>query len=45
MSTVVDLTRQRPDGSTHVIHNESQMTYLGADCGDLKPASILSEIR
>jgi len=37
MTTKTDLTTQDPQGATHQMHNESEMKYLGADCGDIKP--------
>ena len=40
-TTTVDVTTRKADGSMHVMHNESQMTYLGSECGDVKPFSVL----
>ena len=37
ISTVVDATIHKASGETHVMHNESEMKFLGADCGDVKP--------
>jgi len=33
----VDMTTHSANGTTHIMHNESEMHYLGADCGDVKP--------
>jgi Protein of unknown function (DUF3617) len=30
-----DITTRAADGSTHTLHNETQMQYVGADCGTL----------
>jgi hypothetical protein len=35
--TQVDMTSTSANGKTRVTHNESEMRYLGADCGDVKP--------
>lgn len=32
-----DVVTRAADGSTHTLHNESQMQYLSADCGKLPP--------
>jgi hypothetical protein len=32
-----DMTMHTANGATHVMHSESEMRYLGADCGDVKP--------
>ena len=37
VDTHTDLTSRGPDGATHVMQNDSQMRYLSADCGALKP--------
>jgi hypothetical protein len=37
IATVVDTTIHRANGETHVMHSESEMKFLGADCGDVKP--------
>jgi hypothetical protein len=37
IATVVDTTVKRANGETHAIHSESEMKFLGADCGDVKP--------
>ena len=37
ITTVADMTSTTANGATHVMHNESEMHFLGADCGDLKP--------
>jgi hypothetical protein len=33
----VDMTTTQPSGQTRIFHNESEMRYLGPDCGDIKP--------
>lgn len=35
---IVDMTSERA-GQTHQMHSESEMHYLGADCGDIKPVA------
>ena len=37
LTSIFDGTNTR-NGTAHTIHSETQMTYLGADCGNLKPA-------
>ena len=37
ITTVADMTSTTPNGASHVMHNESEMHFLGADCGDVKP--------
>ena len=37
LSNRVDMTTTQPSGQTRNIHNESEMRYLGPDCGDVKP--------
>jgi hypothetical protein len=37
ITTQVDMTTQTPGGPAHVMHNESEMHFIGADCGDVKP--------
>jgi hypothetical protein len=32
-----DITTRAADGSTHTLHNETRMQYVGADCGGLQP--------
>jgi hypothetical protein len=32
-----DITTRAADGSMHTTHNETQMHYVGADCGALQP--------
>lgn len=34
----VDMTTQGAGGQTHTMHIESEMRYIGADCGSIKPA-------
>jgi hypothetical protein len=31
------MTTTQPSGQTRNIHSESEMHYLGPDCGDIKP--------
>jgi hypothetical protein len=33
----IDITTSESSGQTRTMHNESEMHYLGADCGDVKP--------
>ena len=37
ITTRVDVTTRTASGATHVIHSESELKYLGPDCGDVKP--------
>jgi hypothetical protein len=37
ISAQSDVTTRAADGVTHTLHNETQMQYLGADCGKLLP--------
>ena len=37
--TTVDMTTTKAGGETHVMHNESEMKFLGADCGDVQPVA------
>jgi len=37
ISAQSDVTTRAVDGSTHTLHNETQMQYVGADCGKLAP--------
>jgi hypothetical protein len=37
ITTKSDITTHAADGSTHVLHNETQMQYVSADCGDVRP--------
>lgn len=39
VTNAVDMTRTDANGKTQVIHAESEMHYLGSDCGDVKPIS------
>ena len=36
VSSSMDMTIAKPSGETRVIHTESAMKFLGADCGDVK---------
>jgi hypothetical protein len=36
----VDVTTRRAKGEAHVMHSETEMKFLGADCGDVKPISV-----
>jgi len=40
ITTQVDMTITKANGESHVMHNETEMRYLGADCGDVKPLSV-----
>jgi len=40
ISTRVDVTTQRGKGETHKVHSESEMKFLGSDCGDIKPIQL-----
>ncbi len=37
ITSQVDMTTRTAGGQTHVIHSESEMRYLGPDCGNVKP--------
>lgn len=37
ITSQADVTTTATDGSVHSMHNETQMQYLSADCGDLHP--------
>lgn len=37
ITTRTDVTTHTPSGATHLMQNETQMKYLGPDCGDVKP--------
>jgi hypothetical protein len=37
IATQVDLTTHSASGETHVMHNETEMKFIGTDCGDVKP--------
>jgi hypothetical protein len=39
--TRTDVTRTEANGTRHVMHTESEITYLGADCGEVKPADAM----
>jgi hypothetical protein len=41
ISMVMDITTQRGTDS-HVTHSETEMRYVGADCGDVKPISQMT---
>jgi hypothetical protein len=36
----VDMNIRRGNGETHVLHTETEMKFLGSDCGDVKPFSL-----
>jgi hypothetical protein len=40
ITSQVDITTKKANGETHVMHNESEMKFLGSDCGDVKPLSL-----
>jgi len=36
----VDVSTRTGKGETHILHNETEMKFLGADCGDVKPIPV-----
>lgn len=38
--TQLDSTTRQANGETHVTHTETEMTFLGSDCGDVKPIAV-----
>jgi hypothetical protein len=40
ITSQVDMTTHRANGETHTMHNETEMKFLGPDCGDVKPMSL-----
>ncbi len=38
VTTHVDATRTDSKGASHTMQNDTQMTFVSADCGDLQPA-------
>lgn len=40
ITTHVDMVIQHANGQSHVLANETQMTFVSADCGDVKPPSL-----
>jgi hypothetical protein len=36
----VDMSTRKANGETHVMHNETEMKFLGTDCGDVKPIPL-----
>jgi len=36
----MDTTTHRANGDTHVTHTETEMKFLGSDCGDVKPTQL-----
>lgn len=38
ITTHVDMTTTEANGTSHVLQSDSEMKFVGADCGDLKPA-------
>jgi hypothetical protein len=36
----VDMSVQQGTGQSHLIANDTQMTFVSADCGDVKPGSV-----
>jgi hypothetical protein len=43
ITTQVDMTTTSTNGKTRVMHNESEMHYLGPDCGSVKPPDALAQ--
>ena len=37
ITSTVDLNTRTANGAKHVLHNETELKYLGADCGSVKP--------
>lgn len=37
VTTHVDMTMQRADGTRHRMQNDTEMTFIAADCGEVKP--------
>lgn len=37
ITTKMDATTHDASGASHVMHTESELKYVGADCGDVKP--------
>jgi hypothetical protein len=37
VTNVSDVTTTGAGGATHVMHNETEMRFVGTDCGDVKP--------
>lgn len=37
ITSQIDMTVRKANGETHTMHNESEMKFLGPDCGDVKP--------
>jgi uncharacterized protein DUF3617 len=37
VDTHVEMTRSDAKGGSHVVQNETQMTFVSADCGDVQP--------
>jgi hypothetical protein len=42
VSSVMDMTIAKAGGETRVIHTETEMKFLGAGCGDVKPLAMPS---
>jgi hypothetical protein len=40
IKTHTDVSTRDTSGTTHVMQSDSEMTYLGSDCGDLKPPAL-----
>jgi len=36
----VDVSTRKAKGETHMMHSETEMKFLGADCGDVKPIPL-----
>lgn len=36
----VDVSTRKAKGETHVMHSETEMKFVGADCGDVKPIPL-----
>jgi hypothetical protein len=40
ITSTVDLNTRAANGAKHVLHNETELKYLGADCGSVKPPPL-----
>jgi hypothetical protein len=40
ITTLFDMTTHTANGETTTMHTESEMTFLGPDCGDVKPMTM-----
>jgi hypothetical protein len=40
ISSRVDVSTRKGKGETHTMHSETEMKFLGSDCGDVKPIPL-----